>query len=199
MFYRHFGYPQKGLTLAFPSHPCTKDISREWGWKLAGGTCTCHFTDILEILNSDWTLIFPPHPCKKDMERRKKLSAGRTYHFKDILDIVTSELTRVFPPRFGKKGTPRTERILGSYHTHIQGISLTVTSVCPPPLPSSTWNVCFLSSPPLHTLSCSYCILCNPFILRGSPNEACYSVTNMPCMHDSNLELGLLLLPANSE
>ena len=101
-------------------------------------------------------LIFPPHPCKKDMERRKKLSAGGTYHFTDILDILTSDLTRVFPPHPSKKGIPRTERILGSYHTHIEGISPTVTSVCPspPPTPSSTWNVCFLSSPPLHTLSC---------------------------------------------
>ena len=132
------GYPQK--------------MRVETCWRYMYMSLYRHFGNPQQWLD----LIFPPHPCKKDMERRKKLSAGRTYHFKDILDILTSDLTRVFPPHPSKKGIPRTERILGSYHTHIQGISPTVTSVCPspPPTPSSTWNVCFLSSPPLHTLSC---------------------------------------------
>lgn len=130
----------KGSYPCLPIPPLSKGHFQGMRVEAAGGTCTCHFTDILEILNSDWTLIFPPHPCKKDMERRKKLSAGGTYHFTDILDILTSDLTRVFTPRFGKKGSPRTERILGSYHTLIEGISPTVTSVCPspPPTPSST-------------------------------------------------------------
>ena len=146
----------KGTYPCLPTPPLYKGYHQkmrvETCWRYMYMSLNRHFGNPQQWLD----LIFPPHPCKKDIERRKKLSAGGTYHFTDILDILTSDLTRVFPPHPSKKGIPRTERILGSYHTHIEGISPTVTSVCPspPPTPSSTLNVCFLSSPPLHTLSC---------------------------------------------